>query len=76
MKKLFSELEKEHNMFARDTDKYSLDQKLTKEEFMDILLKNLLDFSSCNYDDRVEFLRKNKYEVTRENLFADLSSKS
>lgn len=71
-KKKFSNLEIETNQFALDESKYDLSQKLTKEEFTKLWADNPADFVVVNYEDRVKFLKYNEYEVTRENLLADL----
>lgn len=70
---------KEHeikrNILFYDTKKYAPNSKLTDEEVMEILRDSPNDFHTVNHEDRIQFLKDNGYEVTRENMVADLSAK-
>lgn len=74
MKKTFAEWEIDQGIFAYEPSKFG-SKTLTLEEFQVIIDKNPGGFHGVNYKDRTKFLKDNGYELTRENLFADLSAK-
>lgn len=69
MKKSFEEWEKETGIFALDISKHDLSKSLTSDEFMGLVQGKLRsDFTGVNYKFRVQWLKDNGYELTRENL--------
>ena len=72
MKKTFAEWEKDQGVFAY-TERTTT-RTMTLEEFLAIFNQAPGDFHQLNYKDRTKFLKDNGYELTRENLFADLSA--
>lgn len=67
-KKKFSEWEVEKGFLVRDADTKQLNEKLTEQEFMDkVVVDDRMPFS-IHWESRVQFLKDNGYEVTRENL--------
>lgn len=68
MKKIITDIEIKSGFVARDPK--SLPDIDKVDEFVEhvIPLLNTGEFVGVNYDDRVEFLKANGYEVTRENL--------
>lgn len=75
-KKQFKTWEIEKGLFAVDESKFDPTQMLTDEEFMQFWVDEPADFVGVSYEDRVQFLKDNDYEVTRHNIVnADLSVK-
>jgi len=71
--KLFKNWEKEKNIMVNIPDVSDENQRVTEEYFQQIV--DLYGFTGVNHDDRIKFLKDNNYEVTRENMTADLSSR-
>lgn len=74
--KSFEEWEKQKGIFAYSLSKYKSSKQMSEEEFDALVERDRVDFHGVDYKARVEFLTKNGYEVTRENLVnSDLSAK-
>lgn len=73
MKKRLEKLEIERNLIAFDRKKYPIDMMLDDEEFTEMVVANLNDFSGCNHQERKKFLMANGYEVNHKNMTEDLS---
>lgn len=67
-KKKFSEWEVEKGFLVKEADDKQLNQKLTEQEFMDMVVVDGRMPYSIQWDNRTQFLKDNGYEVTRENL--------
>jgi hypothetical protein len=75
-KKQFKTWEIEKGLFAVDESAYDSTQMLSEEEFMQLWVDGEGQFVGVSYEDRIQFLNDNDYEVTRENIVnADLSVK-
>lgn len=69
-----SDYEKSHNIIALDRSKYPADKKID-DSFSETVAGNIGDFLGMNHKDRIEFLKKNGYELTHENMVnSDLST--
>lgn len=75
MRKTFEEWEKDRGLFAKDLGQFKSSKEMTQDEFLQLFYANSGSFVGVNYKDRVKFLEANGYEVSRENLIADLSAK-
>lgn len=73
--KKLAELEVKHGVIAIDRKKYPKTKEYTDAEFQSVLDNNLNDFHPVNHADRTAFLKANGYEVTHENMMADLSAR-
>ena len=73
-KKTFEEWEKQVGLFAHQPSKFG-SKTMTREEFNTLFRNDPNSFHGVDYKERVKFLKLNGYEVTRENLFADLSAR-
>ncbi|CAB4152049.1 hypothetical protein UFOVP585_49 [uncultured Caudovirales phage] len=74
VKKTFEEWEIVRGMYASDLERHKTDNDITLEEFTKIVEDNMSEFVGVHLEDRLEFLKANGYETTRENLInADLS---
>lgn len=74
MKKTFAEWEMETGMLAYDPSPYG-SKTYTKQEFDAAVQKDVLKFHGVDLKVRKKFLKDNGYELTRENLMANLSAR-
>ena len=69
-KRIITDIEYEAGRVALDPSR--LKGLETVQDLLDDHTENHDAYWGVNYDDRVEFLQKNGYDITRENLVADL----
>lgn len=65
-KKLITTLEKEHGIMLIGS--IDVKRKYSDDEFTVLLADSKTEYVGVNHEDRVEFLKNNGYEVTRENM--------
>lgn len=65
-KKLITTWEKEKGLILLNVKDPS--QKISEEDFNDILAQGMQSHIGVNHEDRIKFLKDNGHEVTRENM--------
>lgn len=74
MKESIEELERKYGMFSHHIK--DLPKTMHEKDFKEVVARELPHFQGVDYKQRVAFLNKNGYEVTRNNLMdANLPSK-
>lgn len=76
MKRTFEQWEIQKGLFAYDLSRWNTSKDISEDEFDSITQNNLSQFHGVDYKIRVNFLKINGYDVTRDNLInPELSAK-